>query len=151
MNKTGEDIGAHLADLTPERRRRDAQTLTDMLQELTGREPELWSGGIVGFGSCHYKYPTGTEGDAPILAFAPRKASTTVYLLEGVGPHSEALSRIGPHRTGVGCLYLGDLQKVDLDVLEGMFAASWRGVVEGEPGSPERHPWLDYAELTVTG
>jgi len=142
VNKTGADVGAHLAEVAPERRRRDAQTLTDMLRDLTGREPELWSGGIVGFGSCHYRYPTGNEGDSPIVAFAPRKTATTVYLLDGVGAHEDALAGLGPHKTGAGCLYLSDLDKVDLDVLEGIVAASWRGIVEGD---------ADYAEITPTG
>lgn len=71
MKPTGGSVAAFIADVTPERRRRDAETLTALLQEVSGREPELW-GTIIGFGSCHYRYPTGTEGDMPVLAFAPR-------------------------------------------------------------------------------
>ncbi|HWI30426.1 MAG TPA: DUF1801 domain-containing protein [Microbacterium sp.] len=142
MKRTGEDVGAHLARVTPAARRRDGQAMVDLLRELTGREPEVWSGGIVGFGSCHYRYPTGNEGDCPIVGFAPRKTATTIYLLDGVGAHRDALAALGPHKTGVGCLYVSDLGKVDLDVLEGIVAASWRSVVDGD---------ADYAEITVTG
>ena len=71
MERTGRSVEEFVAQVTPAKRRRDAETLTALLQEISGREPELW-GTIIGFGSCHYRYPTGNEGDMPVLAFAPR-------------------------------------------------------------------------------
>jgi hypothetical protein len=102
--------------------------------ELTARvtrEPaQLW-GSIIGFGHYHYKYPTGREGDVAAAGFAPRKGATTIYLTDGVGQYSEQLKRLGPHTTGVGCLYIKDLEKVDLSVLETIVGESYRTVTEG--------------------
>ena len=127
MKKTGGSVAAFVADVTPAKRRRDADTMIALLSEVTGREPELW-GTIVGFGSCHYEYPTGTEGDTPIAGFAPRKQATTVYLLS-TDAHAERLSQLGPHETGVGCLYIKDLEEVDLDVLRDIVAEDYRRVL----------------------
>lgn len=131
MERTGVDVGAHLSAVTPAVRRRDAETLVDLFSEVTGRRPEMWSSGIVGFGACHYRYPTGTEGDMPLAAFAPRKASMTVYLLEGFAEHADALARLGPHTTSVSCLYLKDLGAVDLEVLRGLVAESYAWTLAG--------------------
>ena len=140
MRPTGGSVASFLAGATPAKRRRDAEPLTALLQEVSGREPELW-GTIVGFGSCHYRYPTGTEGDMPLLAFAPRKAASTLYL-ESAAAHADDLARLGPHTTGVGCLYIKDLEQIDLDVLRGILTASLRWP---ESGGDE------HAVLTVTG
>lgn len=130
MKKTGGSVGAFVAGVTPEKRRRDAETMVALMSEITGREPELW-GTIIGFGSCHYKYPTGTEGDAPIAGFAPRKQATTVYLLS-TDSHREQLSELGPHETGVGCLYVKDLDTVDTEVLREIIAEDYRRVLAGK-------------------
>lgn len=130
MKKTGGSVGAFVAGVTPEKRRRDAETMVALMSEVTGREPELW-GTIVGFGSCHYRYPTGTQGDAPIAGFAPRKQATTVYLLN-TDAHSELLAKLGPHDTGVGCLYIKDLETVDADVLRAIIGEDYRRVLADE-------------------
>jgi hypothetical protein len=80
----------------------------------------------IGFGQYHYKYASGREGDAAAVGFAPRKPATTIYLLDGVDAHTEPLSRLGPHTTGVGCLYVKDLAQVDLGVLEGIVDESYQ-------------------------
>ena len=130
MKKTGGSVGAFVAGVTPEKRRRDAETMIALMSEITGREPELW-GTIIGFGSCHYTYPTGTQGDAPIAGFAPRKQATTVYLLS-TDSHAEQLSNLGPHETGVGCLYVTDLETVDTQVLREIIAEDYRRVLAGK-------------------
>ncbi|MEJ1923637.1 DUF1801 domain-containing protein [Microbacterium sp. KHB019] len=138
MKKTGGSVGAFIADVTPAARRRDAETLTALLQEISGREPELW-GTIIGFGSCHYRYPTGNEGDMPVLAFAPRKGASTLYL-DSTDRHSDALAKLGPHTVGAGCLYIKDLEKVDLDVLRPVL----EDVLAWTEGGGD-----DYARITV--
>ncbi|WP_144793366.1 DUF1801 domain-containing protein [Microbacterium paludicola] len=140
MKKTGSSVASLIAAAAPATRRRDAETLTALMQEVTGREAEAW-GTIIGFGSCHYRYPTGNEGDSPLLGFAPRKGTTTVYLLDGFDAHSADLDALGPHTTGAGCLYLKDLEKVDLAVLRGILERSLAWV---EAGGDDR------MELTVT-
>jgi len=130
MKPTGGDVDAFIEKVTPAARRRDAAAMVELLRDVTGREPVLW-GTIVGFGSCHYRYPTGNEGDSPIVGFAPRKQATTVYLLDGIAAHSDELAKLGPHTTGVGCLYLKDVAAVDADVLRGILSESFDSVVSG--------------------
>jgi hypothetical protein len=141
MERTGADVATSIAKTTPAARRRDAETMLTVMADATGREPEMWSGGIVGYGACHYRYPTGTAGYSPIVGFAPRKAALTVYLLDGIGTHAEALAELGPHRTGVGCLYFPDLAGVDLARLRSILSDSYRRILEG--GTSE------YAVLTL--
>lgn len=139
MKRTGTDVTGLVARATPAARRRDAEALIALLRDITGREPEVW-GTIIGFGSCRYRYPTGNEGESPLLCFAPRKTATTIYLLDGVDAHAEALARLGAHTTGIGCLYLKDLTQVDLDVLRGVLE---RSLAWTEAGGSE------YAAITV--
>jgi hypothetical protein len=129
MRKSGGSVGTFVASVAPEKRRADADTLITMMRDITGREPELW-GTIIGFGSCHYRYPTGNDGDMPLLSFAPRKAASTVYL-DNAERHRDALELLGPHTTGAGCLYLKDLEKVDLDVLRGVLERTYDYAVSG--------------------
>lgn len=138
MKPTGADVAGLIARATPAVRRRDAETLTALMQEVSGLEPATW-GTIIGFGACHYRYLTGTEGDTPALAFAPRKGASTIYLLDGVDRHADDLATLGPHTTGVGCLYLKDLEEVDLEALRRILTRSLAWIDEG--GS---------AEITVT-
>ena len=122
---TTQELARFLAAVTPAKRRRDAHTMLALMERVTGVEPVLW-GTAIGFGSYHYRYESGREGDAAAAAFAPRKAATVVYLMDGVGAHEHELGRLGPHTAGVGCLYLKDLEQVDLKVLERIVATSWR-------------------------
>ncbi|MFI7481909.1 DUF1801 domain-containing protein [Kocuria sp. M1R5S2] len=134
MEPTGESVPSFLERVAPRKRRTDAVTMLDLMSRATGQPPLMW-GTVIGFGRYHYRYASGREGDAPAAGFAPRRAATTVYLPDGVGAHEGALHRLGPHTTGVGCLYLKDLGDVDLEVLEGVVAASYRTVTAGT------YPW----------
>jgi hypothetical protein len=120
-----EPIQTYLDGVTPEKRRRDAGKLLELMARVTGEPPQLW-GSIIGFGQYHYKYQSGREGDVAAAGFAPRKAATTIYLVDGVGRYEQQLQRLGPHTTGVGCLYVKDLDKIDLSVLENIIAESYR-------------------------
>jgi hypothetical protein len=111
-------------------RRRDAETLVDLMEQATGEKARLW-GKIVGFGTYDYRYESGREGTAPAAGFAPRKAATTVYLTDGVGAHDDLLADLGPHTTGVGCLYLKDLETIDLAVLRTIVSRSYASLTAG--------------------
>ena len=130
MGDPSGSVRTYLAGVTPEKRRRDAERLLELMARVTGEPPQLW-GSIIGFGQYHYKYPSGREGDVAAAGFAPRKASTTIYLVDGVGRYEQQLERLGPHTTGVGCLYIKDLDKIDLSVLEAIVDESYRTVTAG--------------------
>jgi hypothetical protein len=144
MAQPGEDIAEFLERVVPAKRCRDAETMIGLMSRVTGRPARL-SGTIIGFGTYHYRYASGREGDGPAAAFAPRKAALTVYLADGIGAHTALLDVLGPHTTGVGCLYLKDLTQVDLDVLEEIVARSYAALTsatytlrarEGGPHAP---------------
>ncbi|WNB84430.1 DUF1801 domain-containing protein [Cellulomonas sp. ATA003] len=122
---TPDDVGAFVAAVADDVRRRDAETLVELMARATGQPPVLWGPSIVGFGSYHYVYESGREGDASAVGFSPRKASTTVYLADGFDAYTDDLARLGPHSLGKSCLYLKDLSTVDLAVLEGMVRRSY--------------------------
>jgi hypothetical protein len=133
MGDLNESVQTHLDGVTPEKRRRDAEKLLEVMTRVTGESPQLW-GSIVGFGQYHYKYQSGREGDAPAAAFAPRKAATTIYVPDGIGRYDQQLEQLGPHTTGVGCVYVKDLEKIDLSVLEAIVAESYRTLTSGTYG-----------------
>ena len=112
-------------DSVTERRRHEARALIDMMRDISGEQPVLWGSSIIGFGTEHYRYDTGREGDQPGIGFSPRKASITIYFSEGFEHYGDELSRLGKHRASVSCLYLNKLADVDLDVLRSMLEASW--------------------------
>jgi hypothetical protein len=115
---TGADPQAFIAAVPDPARRKDALALCRLLAEWTGEPPAMWGPSIVGFGSYHYRYESGHEGDAALVGFSPRKTSLVLYLAGGLGDrYPELLERLGPHKTGKGCLYLKRLDDVDRDVL----------------------------------
>lgn len=111
-------------------RRRDAYTVLALMGRVTGEPARMWGTSIVGFGTYHYVYASGREGDWMALGFSPRKAATTVYLMDGFDGREELLARLGPHTLGSSCLYLKDLTTVDLEVLEELARVSYATVVD---------------------
>jgi hypothetical protein len=89
-----------------------------MMQSVTGEKPKMWGPSIIGFGSYHYTYESGREGDMPVVGFSPRKAATVVYGAIGFGEADGLLATLGKHTTGKGCLYIKKLADVDAKVLE---------------------------------
>jgi hypothetical protein len=107
-------VAGFLAGVPDERRREDAGRLCAMMQEVTGEPPVMWGTSIVGFGTYHYRYASGHEGDAPLAGFSPRSQHLVIYLASGLTDRYEAvLARLGPHKTGKGCLYIRRLGDVD--------------------------------------
>ncbi|MEY9844142.1 DUF1801 domain-containing protein [Streptacidiphilus sp. MAP5-3] len=105
--------------------RTDAAQLCALMRAITGEEPTVWGGGIVGFGSYDYRYASGHEGTAPLAGFAPRRQHLVVYLAPGfVERHPTTLARLGPHQASKGCLYLRTLIDVNFAALRQLIAAS---------------------------
>ncbi|MBG6213636.1 MAG: DUF1801 domain-containing protein [Cryobacterium sp.] len=132
METSATDVHACIEAVANPTRRRDALTLLQIMARVTGEEPRMWGSSIIGFGQYHYTYASGREGDAGAAGFSPRKAALTVYFPDGVGAYASQLERLGPHTTGVACLYLKDLTTIDLALLESMIAMSYRTVTTGE-------------------
>jgi hypothetical protein len=101
----------------------DSQELVKLFRELTGKPGKMWGPSIVGFDAYHYVYPSGREGDAPLIAFAPRKNELSLYLVPGMET-SGLMSKLGKHKAGKGCLYIKKLEDVDRGVLKALAKAS---------------------------
>lgn len=114
---TAADASAFLAAVEPSERRADGQVLAALMARLSGEPAIMWGGSIVGFGRYHYRYDSGREGDAPRIAFSPRKAELVLYLS---GLDDAGLAPLGRHRRGKGCLYIKRLSDVDMTVLEAL-------------------------------
>lgn len=106
-------------------RREDGFALLEMMAEITGEEAVMWGSSIVGFGSYHYQYESGREGDMPLVGFSPRKQSMTVYIMPGFDAYDEMLAALGKHKTGKSCLYVNKLADVDKTVLRDLIRQSY--------------------------
>jgi hypothetical protein len=117
-------VAAFIDALTDPVRRSDAKALINVMQNAAGEKPRMWGSSIIGFGSYHYKYESGREGDAPVIAFSPRKAATVLYGVTGFGEASSLLEKLGKHSTGKGCLYIKKLADLDQHILETLIVKS---------------------------
>ena len=107
--------------LADQSKRADAKALVKLMQNAAGEKPKMWGPSIIGFGSYHYTYDSGREGDMPLIAFSPRKAATVLY---GFSEAEALLPKLGKHTRGKGCLYIKKLADVDQKVLEAMAVKS---------------------------
>lgn len=105
-------------------KRNDSFELVKLMQEQTGFEPKMWGPGIIGFGSYHYKYASGHEGDAPLVGFSPRKDAISLYLYSSFESKEELLSKFGKHKAGKGCIYIKKIADIDVEILKKMISYS---------------------------
>jgi hypothetical protein len=122
--RTRESVTDFLNTIPEEGKRRDAFAICAMMEAITGDKPVMWGSSIVGFGTYHYVYASGREGDWPVLAFSPRKESLTLYLSSGFKNYGALLGKLGRHKIGKACLYIKKLSDVDLAVLKEMLTQS---------------------------
>jgi len=118
------DVEQFLNSVADERKRKDSFTILELMKEVTGKEPRMWGSSIVGFGSYHYKYESGREGDMPIAGFSPRKQNLTIYNMGGFEQYDDLLRKLGKHTTGKGCLYIKRIDDVDLSILKSLIEES---------------------------
>ena len=114
---TGLSAEAFLAGVEPARRKADGAALLAFFNRVTGLAPKMWGPSIVGYGRYAYKYESGREGEYFLTGFSPRKAALSIYIMPGYRDMSEALARLGKHKTGKSCLYINTVADVDMDVL----------------------------------
>jgi len=117
-------VAAFIDSITDQGRRADAKALVKLMQKASGEKPTMWGSSIVGFGSHHYVYDSGREGDMPLIAFSPRKAATVLY---GLSSAEAMLPKLGKHTRGEGCIYIKKLADVDQKVLEAMVVKTVAG------------------------
>lgn len=122
--QTSASVEDFINSVEGEQKRKDSLIILEMMKKATGEEPKMWGGSIIGFGNKRYKSPaSGREVDWFLIGLSPRKANLTVYLIN-MKEHSEALKKLGKHKTGGGCLYINKLDDIDMKILKGMIEAS---------------------------
>ena len=118
------DVAAFLQAVSNDQRRADALRILEIMREITGEPGRMWGPSIVGFGSYHYRYESGREGDWFQVGFSPRKQNLSIYIMPGFDRYEALLAQLGKHKTGKSCLYVNKLADVDEAVLRRMIEQS---------------------------
>ena len=115
--KTNQSVKEFLESVEDESKRQDSFEILKLMEKITGEKATMWGDSIVGFGSYHYKYATGREGDWMLTGFSPRKQALTLYIMAGFDLYENLLNRLGKFKTGKSCLYIKRLEDIDMNVL----------------------------------
>ena len=130
---TAADVLEFVARLEDTQQRRDSEALIELMQRVSNQPPVLWGPAIIGFGSYHYAYESGREGDMPRIAFSPRKGKLTLYLIDDPAQYTDLLGRLGKHKTSKACLYITRLSDVDMTTLEELMRAAYQDSLKKFP------------------
>ncbi|WP_203246535.1 DUF1801 domain-containing protein [Sporosarcina beigongshangi] len=122
--ETEKDVIEFIENVDSPKKREDAYKLLNLFNEATGFEAKMWGPSIIGFGSYHYVYKTGHEGDAPLVGFSPRKAKISLYFAPGDTEREALLARFGKHTTGKACVYINKVDDIDSEVLKELITQS---------------------------
>ncbi len=125
-------VAQFLKDVDP-KRKEDCLALKKLMQEVTGQKPKMWGSSIVGFGSFHYKYDSGREGDWFVTGFSPRKQNLTLYIMSGFSRYPALMKKLGKHTTGESCLYIKRLDDIDVSILRELIEGSVAHISNSDP------------------
>ena len=115
-----------LNSVPDEMKRNDCFTILRLMKKITKSEPKMWGSSIVGFGTYHYKYESGREGDWFLTGFSPRKQNLTLYIMSGFNKYDKLMKKLGKYKTGKSCLYINSLEDVDKKVLKDLITESFK-------------------------
>lgn len=118
MKETNRDVIEFIEAVEHPKRREDAYRFLDIFTLITGKQAKMWGPSIIGFGSYHYKYDSGHEGDAPVVGFSPRKARHSLYFMLDSTERDKLLTNFGKHKASKGCVYVNKIEDINLEVLE---------------------------------
>ena len=116
--QTDDSVTKFLNTVEDEVKRNDCFEIVELMKEATKEPPKMWGTSIIGFGKYHYKYDSGHEGDMCVIGLSPRKQNIALYIPGGIHKYDDLLEKLGKHKTGKGCLYINNLQKVNVGVLK---------------------------------
>ena len=117
-------IDDFLNQIDDDKKREDSITILNLLQKITKEKPVMWGDSLIGFGTYHYKYASGREGDYFLTGFSPRKQNLTIYIMPGLERYPELTEKLGKYKTGKSCLYINKLEDIDLVVLKKLIKQS---------------------------
>ncbi len=122
---TDNDVGSYLNSIEGEEKRKDSIRLDGLFQKITKNDPMMWGKTIVGYGSYHYIYDSGREGDMCRAGFSARKNALTLYCMSGFSQQDDLLGKLGSHKVGKSCLYIKRLSDIDMDILAQIIQKDW--------------------------
>jgi hypothetical protein len=122
--KNEASVTKFLDGIKDEKKREDSYTILKLMKQITKTEPKMWGTSIIGFGSYHYKYASGREGDWFVTGFSPRKQSLTLYLMSGFSKYPDLLKKLGKFKTSKGCLYINKIEDIDIPTLKELIKQS---------------------------
>lgn len=134
--ETDADVVEFIEGVDNPKKREDAYRLLEIFEAASGYEAKMWGTGIIGFGSYHYVYPTGHEGDAPLIGFSPRKAKISLYFAAGDEDRQSLLGNFGKHTSGKSCVYINKVDDIDEDILKQLIDRSITFLQELYPANP---------------
>ncbi len=121
---TKQSVEVFLNSVEDEKKRQDCLTILEIMKQITKAEPQMWGTSMVGFGTYHYKYESGREGDWFVAGFSPRKQNLTLYIMAGLSLYDELISKLGKFKIGKSCLYIKKIEDVDLPTLKELITQS---------------------------
>jgi hypothetical protein len=131
--KNDNNVEDFLKSIDHEKKQADSFAILKLMKAVTGKEPHMWGDSIIGFGSYHYKYASGREGDWFLTGFSPRKQNLTLYIMSGFEEYDDLLSKLGKHKTGKSCLYINKLEDIDLKTLRELVRLSSEHMENSHP------------------
>jgi hypothetical protein len=132
---TDQEVANFLEKIQNPKKRKDSQAILEIMQRVTDEPPVMWGDSIVGFGSYHYKYASGREGDWFLTGFSPRVQNLTLYIMSGFDAYDQLLGNLGKFKTGKSCLYVKKLEDVDTQILEELIRQSVEHMARTNPGT----------------
>ena len=137
--ETTKSVTGFVNAVSDETKRKDSFRIIEIMQSLTGFEPKMWGPGIVGFGSYHYKYDSGHEGDMLIVGFSPRSTAIVFYIPATPAKKEAFLKKLGKHKTGKGCIYIKKLEDIDIETLKKMVTNGVRHIKATYPDNKKKN------------
>ncbi|ANU11608.1 hypothetical protein A1A1_02140 [Planococcus antarcticus DSM 14505] len=138
--ETDTDVIEFIESIDHPKKQQDAYKLLELFEQTSGYTAKMWGHSIIGFGSYHYVYKTGHEGDAPLVGFSPRKAKTSLYFATGDEARGPLLEKFGKHTSGKACVYIDKIEDVNLDVLQQLIRKSIDFLQELYPDTKTKNP-----------
>lgn len=133
--QTRASVDKFIGSIKDEKIRNDCFRIIKIMESVTKEPPKMWGASIVGFGTYHYKYKSGHEGDFFLTGFSPRKQNLTLYIMSGFSKYSELLEKLGKHKTGKSCLYIKSLDDININNLKKMISESVKYMKKKYPAS----------------
>lgn len=127
-NKTvanNNSVAEFIQQIIDTKKQQQTKDIVSMMQECTGEEPVMWGTSIIGFGTYHYRYDSGREGDFMKAGFSPRKSNFSLYIMSGMKRFPELMDKLGKYKTGKSCLYIKDIGDVDTEILKKLIKESY--------------------------